>query len=67
AKQNETRAVIWGNFLLPFFGGGFNLFNYGPGAAKTGIICIVAGLLPNLFIFPILNLLDWIVKKGNEE
>lgn len=67
AKQTNTRLVIGGIFLLLFVGGGLILLIYGPGAATTGILCIVAGLLPILLIFLILTLLDWIVKKGNEE
>ncbi|MCD4672324.1 MAG: hypothetical protein K8R77_06655 [Anaerolineaceae bacterium] len=67
AKQTNTRLVIGGILLLLFVGGGLILLIYGPGAATTGILCIVAGLLPILLIFLILTLLDWIVKKGNEE
>jgi len=51
--------------LLLIVGTGLIYFIYGPGAAATGLLCLLAGLLPLGLIFLSLALLDWIQKRAN--
>lgn len=67
AKQTNLRLIIGGILLLILVGGGLILFIYGPGAAATGLLCILSGLLPVLAIVLIFALIEWILKKANED
>ena len=67
AKQTNTRLIIGGILLLIFVGGGLIYLIYGGGAAITGLLCILAGLVPVLLIILVLAIIDWIVKKNNME
>ncbi|HXF85409.1 MAG TPA: hypothetical protein VNK49_08470 [Anaerolineales bacterium] len=65
ARQTHLRLAIGAILLLVIVGGGLIYFIYGAGAAFTGLLCILAGLLPILLIAISLTLLDWIQKRAN--
>lgn len=66
-KQTNLRLIIGGILLLVLVGGGLILLIYGPGAAMTGLLCILSGLLPILAIVLIFVVIEWILKRANED
>lgn len=67
ARQTNLRLIIGGVLVLVLVGGGLILLIYGPGAAFTGLLCIVAGLLPIVAIVLLFMIMEWIVKRNNGE
>lgn len=67
AKNTNIRLVVGFIILLLLIGDGLIYLIYGPGAAVSGLICILGGLIPILLIYGLLSLLEIIVKKANEE
>lgn len=67
ARDTNFRLVIGFVVLLLLVGDGLIYLIYGPGAAITGLICILGGLSPVVIIAILLVLLDFIVKKANDE
>ena len=65
AKQTNVRIGVGATLLLLIVGTGLIYFIYGPGAAVSGLLCLLAGLLPIGLIFLSLALLDWIQKRAN--
>ena len=65
ARQTNIRVGVGAVLLLLVVGTGLIYFIYGPGAAVTGLLCLLAGLLPIGLIFLSLALLDWIQKRAN--
>jgi len=66
ARSTNIRLVVGFIVLLLLVGDGLIYFIYGPQAAISGLLCIGAGLVPVLLIFGLFLILDWIVKKANE-
>jgi len=66
ARSTNIRLVVGFIVLLLLVGDGLIYFIYGPQAAISGLLCIGAGLAPVLLIFGLFLILDWIVKKANE-
>ncbi len=64
ARQTNIRLAA-GAFIL-LFGVGLGLIYiiYGPGAAVTGLICLIGGLFPIALILFVLFGMDWIVKRA---
>jgi uncharacterized SAM-binding protein YcdF (DUF218 family) len=65
ARQTNVRLGVGAALLLLTVGTGLIYLIYGPGAAVTGLLCLLAGLLPIGLIFLSLALLDWIQKRAN--
>lgn len=65
ARQTNVRIGAGAVLLLLIVGTGLIYVIYGPGAAVTGLLCLLAGLLPLGLIFLSLALLDWIQKRAN--
>ena len=65
ARQTNIRVGVGAVLLLLIVGTGLIYLIYGPGAAVTGLLCLLAGLLPIGLIFLFLALLDWIQKRAN--
>jgi uncharacterized SAM-binding protein YcdF (DUF218 family) len=65
ARQTNVRIGVGAVLLLLIVGTGLIYFIYGPGAAVSGLLCLLAGLLPIVLIFLALALLDWIQKRAN--
>ena len=65
ARQTNIRVGVGAAILLLIVGTGLIYLIYGPGAAVTGLLCLLAGLLPIGLIFLTLAFLDWIQKRAN--
>lgn len=65
ARQTNVRLAVGAVLVLLVVGTGLIYIIYGPGAAVTGLLCLLAGLLPIGLIFLFLALLDWIQKRAN--
>jgi len=66
-SQTNTRLVIGGLLLVFIVGDGLILLIYGRGAALTGLICLVAGLLPLMLVWGVLWGMELIVKATDNE
>ncbi len=65
ARQTTAR-LIGGALLLVFLvGDGLIYLIYGKAAALTGLLCLLAGMIPVIIIVLILILLDWIRKRAD--
>ncbi len=67
ARDTNTRLIVGALLVLFIVGDGLIYFFYGPGAALTGLLCLIGGLLPIALIFLFFVLLDWVVKRANRE
>ena len=65
ARQTNVRLAIGAFVLLFVVGLGLIYFIYGPGAALTGFLCLLGGLVPICLILAALYGIDWIVKRAN--
>ena len=66
--QDTSIQLGVGAFLLLFIvGDGLIYFIYGKGAALMGLLCLFAGVAPILIIALFMLLLNWIVKRANQE
>ena len=66
AQQTTFRLVLGGILLLFIVGDGLIYLFYGRQAATLGLICLVVGLAPLIFIWAAMAVIEWIVKKANE-
>ncbi len=67
ARQTNMR-LIFGGFILVFVVGiGLIYLFYGQGAALTGLLCLVVGLIPLLLIWLMFFILEIITKRANRE
>ncbi len=67
ARQTNIRLIIGGLLVLFIVGDGLIYLFYGPGAALTGLLCLLGGLVPIILIIFFLLLIDWVVKRANRE
>ncbi len=67
SRQTTLRLVLGGIALVLLVGGGLIYLIYGPAAAGTGLLCIGVGLFPVLITLIVLQIIDWIVKRANQE
>ena len=67
ARQTTVRLVFGALLLIFIVGDALIFIIYGPQAALMGLLCIGAALLPVLLIVLILQTMDWIVKKANDD
>lgn len=67
ARSTNLRLIVGFVLLLFLVGDGLIYIFYGPQAAISGLLCIGAGLVPVVLIFGLFIVMDWIVKKANEE
>lgn len=67
ARETNTRLIVGALLVLFIVGDGLIYLMYGPGAALTGLLCLIGGLVPIVLILLFLILLDWIVKRANQE
>lgn len=65
ARQTNVRIGVGAALLLLIVGTGLIYLIYGPGAAVTGLLCLLASLLPIGLIFLSFALLEWIQKRAN--
>jgi hypothetical protein len=67
ARDTNIRLLIGFILLLFIVGGSLIYMIYGVEGAMFGLICLLAGLAPLVLIGLILYLMEWIVKRANEE
>lgn len=67
ARETNTRLIVGALLVLFIVGDGLIYLIYGPGAALTGLLCLIGGLVPIVLILLFFILLDWIVKRANQE
>lgn len=67
ARSTNIRLAVGFFLLLLLVGDGLIYLIYGPGAAATGLLCILGGMTPLVLIALGLLLMDYIVKRANEE
>ena len=67
AKDTNVRIGGGAVLLLFIVGVGLIWAIYGFGAAVSGMLCILAGLIPVGLIFLVFFGLDWIVKRANTD
>ncbi len=67
ARQTNVRLIAGGLLVLFIVGDGLIYLFYGTGAALTGLLCLLGGLVPIVLIILFMLLLDWVVKRANRE
>lgn len=67
ARDTNVRIGVGAVLLLFIVGVGLIWAIYGFGAAVSGMLCILAGLIPIGLIFLVFFGLDWIVKRANTD
>ena len=67
ARQTNFRLGVGMAFLLVVVGIGLIYLIWGPGAAASGFLCLLAALVPIGLIFLSLWVLDWIQKRANRD
>ena len=65
ARQTNIRLAVGAVLILLIVGTGLIYIFYGPGAAVTGLLCLLAGLSPIALIVISLAILDWIQKRAD--
>ena len=65
AKQTNVRLGVGMAVLLMIVGPGLIYLIWGPGAAVSGFLCLLAALVPIGLIALSLWVLDWIQKRAN--
>jgi hypothetical protein len=63
ARQTNVRLIVGGILLLVVVGLGLIYFFYGPGAALSGLLCLVVGLIPLVLIWLGFFILELITKR----
>lgn len=67
ARNTNIRLLVGFMLLLFIVGGSLIYMIYGLQGALFGLMCLLAGLAPLILIALILWILEWIVKRANEE
>jgi hypothetical protein len=67
ARQTTVRLIVGALVVLFVVGDGLIYFFYGGGAALTGILCLIAAMIPVGLTLLILMLLDWIRKRADRD
>ncbi len=67
ANQTIFRLIIGGLLLVFVVGVGLIYIFYGQGAALTGLLCLVVGLIPLLLIWFLFFILEVITKRAKSE
>jgi hypothetical protein len=67
ARNTNIRLLVGFILLLFIVGDGLIYLIYGPQSAIFGFICLIAGLAPLVLIALLLWILEWIVKRANED
>lgn len=67
ASQTYVRLILGGIVILFVIGIGLIYLFYGQGAALTGLMCLIIGLLPLLLIWIMFWILERITKRVNKE
>lgn len=63
AASTQFRLIVGGALMVLLAAVGSAAFFYGPAAAVSALLCLVAALVPIGFIAAALQLMDWIVRR----
>ena len=66
-RQTNIRLIGGALVLLFVVGDGLIYLIYGAGAAVTGLLCLLGGMIPVALVVLIMMLLDWIAKRANPD
>ena len=66
ARQTNFRLIIGVILIIFIVGDGLIFLFYGEYAALMGLICLVAGLTPIIFLLLIFKFFDWIIQRNRE-
>lgn len=67
AEQTNIRLIIGGLALLFIVGLGLIYYFYGPGAAMSGMLCILVGLVPLILIWMLFFVMEKITKRAQDK
>ena len=67
AQQTNVRLIAGGVLVLFVVGLGLIYLFYGPGAALSGLMCLVAGLIPLILIWLGFLILELITKRVQDQ
>jgi hypothetical protein len=67
ARQTNIRLAIGAVLLLFIIGDGLIYIFYGGGAALTGILCLLGGMIPVVLVVLVLILFEWIQKHADHD
>jgi hypothetical protein len=67
ARQTNVRLIVGGFILVFVVGIGLIYLFYGQGAALTGLLCLIVGLIPLLLIWLMFFILEIITKRAKSE
>ena len=67
ARQTNIRLAVGAILVLFIIGDGLIYLFYGGGAALTGILCLLGGMVPVVLVLLFLLLFDWIQKRANRD
>jgi len=67
AEQTNIRLIIGGLALLFIVGLGLIYIFYGPGAAMSGMLCILVGLIPLILIWMLFFIMEKITKRAQDK
>jgi len=67
AEQTNIRLIIGGLALLFIVGLGLIYIFYGPGAAMSGMLCILVGLVPLILIWMLFFVMEKITKRAQDK
>jgi len=65
ARQTNFRLMIGALAVLFIIGDGLIYIFYGGSAAVTGLLCLLAAMIPIVLTLLFLLLLDWIRKRAD--
>jgi len=66
-RQTNIRLIVGGILLLFIVGDGLIYLIYGPAAAISGFLCLGVGLVPIILIMSAMAIIDWVVKRANQD
>ncbi len=67
ANQTNFRLLAGGLLVLFVVGIGLIYLFYGQGAALTGLLCLVVGLIPLILIWVMFIVLEFITKRAQDQ
>jgi hypothetical protein len=67
SRNTNIRLIVGGLLLLFIVGDGLIYLFYGPGAAFTGLICLLMGIFPLLLVWFALAIMGWVVQRANRD
>ncbi len=66
AQQTNIRLFIGFLIVVLLIGDGLIYYLYGRNAAITGLLCILGGVFPLIFIWLAMNIIEWITNLAND-